>query len=263
MSQPRAEYPRPQFVRPEWVNLNGEWQFEVDRSRHRAGARAARARAGAADHRPVRAGDASCPGSSNIDFLEAVWYRHDRHDPGRLGRHGAVSCTSRRVDHDATVWVNGVEVVRHRGGFTPFSADLSHVRRAGRGGHDRGPRPRQPRSGPQARGKQAHAVRQPRLPLHPDHRHLADRLAGGRAGRAPAPPADHPGRGRLGSFHLEVPAVANRPAGTSAPTLQDADGEVTRGRGCAADPDLAPRLRCRSRPTAAACGRPTTRSCTT
>ena len=24
-AQPRAEYPRPQFERSEWVNLNGEW----------------------------------------------------------------------------------------------------------------------------------------------------------------------------------------------------------------------------------------------
>ena len=26
----RNEYPRPQFVRKEWVNLNGEWQFAFD-----------------------------------------------------------------------------------------------------------------------------------------------------------------------------------------------------------------------------------------
>ena len=27
---PRAEHPRPDFVRPLWVNLNGEWQFAFD-----------------------------------------------------------------------------------------------------------------------------------------------------------------------------------------------------------------------------------------
>jgi hypothetical protein len=25
MSIPRSEYPRPQFVRPDWLCLNGEW----------------------------------------------------------------------------------------------------------------------------------------------------------------------------------------------------------------------------------------------
>ena len=24
------EYPRPQFVRNDWLNLNGEWEFEID-----------------------------------------------------------------------------------------------------------------------------------------------------------------------------------------------------------------------------------------
>ena len=30
MAQPRAEYPRPQFERSAWVNLNGEWTYELD-----------------------------------------------------------------------------------------------------------------------------------------------------------------------------------------------------------------------------------------
>ena len=27
---PRPEYPRPDFERKEWLNLNGEWAFEFD-----------------------------------------------------------------------------------------------------------------------------------------------------------------------------------------------------------------------------------------
>lgn len=26
----RSEYPRPQFVRDKWLNLNGEWDFAFD-----------------------------------------------------------------------------------------------------------------------------------------------------------------------------------------------------------------------------------------
>jgi hypothetical protein len=29
----RTEYPRPQFERKDWMNLNGEWEFEFDNSR--------------------------------------------------------------------------------------------------------------------------------------------------------------------------------------------------------------------------------------
>ena len=27
---PRPEYPRPQMVREDWINLNGTWEFEMD-----------------------------------------------------------------------------------------------------------------------------------------------------------------------------------------------------------------------------------------
>jgi beta-galactosidase/beta-glucuronidase len=30
---PRPEYPRPQFRRPDWINLNGEWAFAFDDER--------------------------------------------------------------------------------------------------------------------------------------------------------------------------------------------------------------------------------------
>ena len=30
---PRKEHPKPQFERQDWLNLNGEWQFEIDNGR--------------------------------------------------------------------------------------------------------------------------------------------------------------------------------------------------------------------------------------
>lgn len=30
IAQPRPEYPRPQFERDTWQNLNGEWTYELD-----------------------------------------------------------------------------------------------------------------------------------------------------------------------------------------------------------------------------------------
>ena len=29
-TQPRPEYPRPELVRADWLNLNGEWDFALD-----------------------------------------------------------------------------------------------------------------------------------------------------------------------------------------------------------------------------------------
>ncbi len=33
MSIPRSEHPKPQFRRDTWLNLNGEWEFEIDNGR--------------------------------------------------------------------------------------------------------------------------------------------------------------------------------------------------------------------------------------
>ena len=33
MQIPRNEYPRPQLVRKDWLNLIGEWDFEIDNAK--------------------------------------------------------------------------------------------------------------------------------------------------------------------------------------------------------------------------------------
>ncbi|MCP6675164.1 beta-glucuronidase, partial [Klebsiella pneumoniae] len=65
-------------------------------------------------------------GIGNRDFLNAVWYRRTVTIPADWDGLRPI-LRFEAVDHDATVWANGTEVARHRGGFTPFSADLSSV----------------------------------------------------------------------------------------------------------------------------------------
>lgn len=122
---PRPEYPRPQFVRPDWLNLNGQWEFEIDQGD--SGLERGLL------HRPLqgRITVPFCPesilsGIGNTDFLNAVWYRRRVViPPDWQGR--KVRLHFQAVDYDATVWVNGAEVRRHRGGHTPFACDLSRV----------------------------------------------------------------------------------------------------------------------------------------
>nr|WP_205708665.1 sugar-binding domain-containing protein [Kineococcus siccus] len=146
---PRPEHPRPSVQRPDWLCLNGQWEFEVD-------AADSGLERGLCD-RPL-AGSITVPfapeselsGVGNPDFMPAVWYRRTVEVPAAwAGRRTLLHFGA--VDHDATVWVDGAELARHRGGFTPFTVDLGHrtgevvvVLRA-----------RDHRDGPQARGKQS------------------------------------------------------------------------------------------------------------
>ncbi|MCU1528114.1 MAG: beta-galactosidase [Frondihabitans sp.] len=92
-------------------------------------------------------------GIGDVDFHEAVWYRRSVTIPldwagDRILVHFGA------VDHDTTVWVNGHEAGRHRGGFTSFTFDISRFVSAG----DEAVivvRARDEKTAPQARGKQS------------------------------------------------------------------------------------------------------------
>ena len=125
MTIPRSEYPRPQFVRSDWLCLNGEWEFEIDNGD------SGQARGLLTNPLSDKITVPFCPesflsGLTHTDFMLAVWYRKTVQVPDDWkGRHVQIHFGA--VDYDATVWVNGEEVARHRGGFTPFSALLRNV----------------------------------------------------------------------------------------------------------------------------------------
>lgn len=122
MTMPRPEYPRPQCARPDWLCLNGEWQFEIDPGD--SGLERGLLHRELKDRIQVPfCPESSLSGIGNTDFLNAVWYRRTVTLPAAWsGRR--VLLHFQAVDHDATVWVNGQESGRHRGGFTPFSVEL-------------------------------------------------------------------------------------------------------------------------------------------
>ncbi|MCV4232796.1 beta galactosidase jelly roll domain-containing protein [Virgibacillus sp. LDC1] len=127
LTLPRPEYPRPQWVRPDWMNLNGSWQFEIDHGR------SGKERG---FHEPGH--DLSgtitvpfCPesklsGVEYKDFMAAVWYKRDFTVPEEWK--GSILLHFGAVDYETEVWLNGVSVGSHRGGYTPFSFDITpHV----------------------------------------------------------------------------------------------------------------------------------------
>ncbi|MFD6426182.1 glycoside hydrolase family 2 protein [Streptomyces sp. NPDC060198] len=236
-SVPRPEYPRPQFVRRDWLNLNGTWQFETDQGDSGL-ERGLLGRELTGEILVPFAPESELSGVGDTDFLEAVWYRRRFTPPAEwAGRRVLLHFGA--VDHDTTVWVDGTEVVRHRGGFTPFTADLGELAPAGRE-VEITVRARDPKSGPQARGKQA--------TQYANHDCNYTRTTGiWQTVWAEPVPETHLRRPRItpdlagAAFSVELPLSANRPGHRVRAVVSDAAGEVCRAE-VRADLDLAPRL---------------------
>ncbi len=125
MNVPRPEYPRPQFVRDDWLNLNGQWQFEVDQG-DTGLARGLCERQLTDEVTVPFSPSTKMSGVGNTDFMIAVWYRREVDIPAAWAGRG-VLLHFQGVSTDACVWVNGKEVYKHRGGWSPFTIDLSKV----------------------------------------------------------------------------------------------------------------------------------------
>jgi beta-galactosidase/beta-glucuronidase len=231
---PRSEYPRPQFRRDDWLCLNGTWEFEIDRgdSGLERGLRDAPL---AGEITVPFCPESSLSGVGDTDFLRAVWYRRQVEIPaGWAGQRVLLHFGA--VDYDATVWVDGVEVARHRGGFTPFTADLGQRS----GSVTVVVRARDTERDPQPRGKQSRR--------YDNYGCLYTRTTGiWQTVWAEPVPELHLRRTRItpdvagGTFHLEQPLSGNRPGYRVRAVLSDAAGEVA-AVSVRADLDLAPRL---------------------
>lgn len=124
MSIPRPEYPRPGLRRPEWRNLNGRWEFAFD-DQDRGLAQGWQQQGPFPEQIVVPFPfEAALSGVGDPAPHPVVWYcrRFTARRPEvgqRLRLHFGA------VDYEATVWLNGRELGGHRGGYTPFSFDVT------------------------------------------------------------------------------------------------------------------------------------------
>lgn len=114
MNVPRNEYPRPQFVREEWQNLNGEWEFSFITNEF--------------DKRIIvpYVYQTKLSGINLQDSYDTVWYRKNfqlldnMKDKKIILHFGA-------VDYSCEIWVNDVFVREHTGGHISFEVDITHA----------------------------------------------------------------------------------------------------------------------------------------
>ena len=120
-----GEYPRPVMRRRRWKNLNGLWEFAM--------------RPAGEKQRPEKFDDhvlvPFCVESAlsgvkkTVLETDLLWYRRLFEVPRewagqRLLLHFGA------IDWETTVWVNGNEATHHRGGYDPFSIDITDMLKA-------------------------------------------------------------------------------------------------------------------------------------
>ena len=127
---PRPEYPRPQFERSAWINLNGEWTYTFDfgNSGHDRNLRESKGFDG-------KILVPFCPesklsGVEHKDFINNMWYQRTITVPADwVGK--KVILHFGAVDYKSELYIDGKFVGRHFGGTSSFEFDITPFVTAG------------------------------------------------------------------------------------------------------------------------------------
>lgn len=118
------DYPRPQFVRENWVNLNGEWGFGFDDENTGERDRWQENFHGDLKIKVPFTYETMASGIGREEHHPFVWYNRSldipKEDEGKR-----VVLHFQGVDYLAKVWINGTYVGSHQGGYAAFSFDIT------------------------------------------------------------------------------------------------------------------------------------------
>ncbi len=116
--KPWLQYPRPDMVRNAWINLNGLWEYAVTPK----------------DSKPQKwdgkilvpypVESAISGVKKRISENENLWYKRSFRIPNRWSKK-RILLNFEACDWETVVWVDGKEAGKHRGGYDPFTFDIT------------------------------------------------------------------------------------------------------------------------------------------
>lgn len=123
---PLPEHPRPDFERSEWLNLNGNWDFEFDKKDE-----GEKAQWFKGTKKFTKTISVPFPWGSPLsgvkDEADIAWYsKKITIKPEWKGKR--IFVTIGASDWKTTVWFDGKELGSHEGGYTPFSFELTNLK---------------------------------------------------------------------------------------------------------------------------------------
>ncbi len=113
------EYPRPIMERGEWQNLNGLWDYAI--------LPVGKQKPNSFDGKilvPFAAESSLSGVQKRVGKENELWYQREFSVPAKW-KNSKVLLHFGAVDWRADVWVNGMKVGQHTGGYTPFSFDIT------------------------------------------------------------------------------------------------------------------------------------------
>lgn len=121
---PRCEHPRPDRKRDTWINLNGQWDFEIDNAK--VGLEKKFYERDALNEKITVpfSPESILSGLGYTDFMNAVWYRRNIDIPTDWADKRVILHID-ACDHTTTVFVNGKKVGTHKGGYISFAFDIT------------------------------------------------------------------------------------------------------------------------------------------
>ncbi len=122
---PRNEHPNPNFYRENYINLNGEWDFEFDFGNSGIDRELYRKDASFSKKITVPfCPESELSGIGYKDFMAAVWYKKTV-NLSKEQLSGKAFIVFGAVDFHARVYVNGEYAGEHYGGYTSFRIDAA------------------------------------------------------------------------------------------------------------------------------------------
>lgn len=127
---PRPEYPRPQFERTTWQNLNGTWTYTFDFGLSGADRGYQNSKGFDGKITVPFCPESKLSGVAYTDFINGIWYQRTLQVPADwTGKNILLHFGA--VDYEATIYIDGKFVMKHFGSSSSFTADITKFAKPG------------------------------------------------------------------------------------------------------------------------------------